>query len=118
MKKNAESKRKTITIDITDWYDRLKDISKNEIRSIEEQCRFFIKNGIEGRFDTTTITYVDRTRPSITTWPNTSPLWGTGYSGDTNVMYCGNSFENKSSRDEYSVDCELNKTTGLYETKD
>ena len=132
MKKTVEKKRKTITIDITDWYDRLKEISQREIRSIEEQCKFFIKKGIDGNGDITTITYIDRTAPSITTWPAQNPLWDTSagnrsnvnvarpFSDDT-VVYCNNDASDASatvsSKVGSAVDCELNKATGCYEGK-
>ena len=47
-KKSTKDKqvRHTITIDITDCYDRLKSISQSEFRSIEGQCRYFINKGI------------------------------------------------------------------------
>lgn len=46
--KNTENakKRRTITIDITDCYERLSEISEAAIRTVEEQCRYFIKEGI------------------------------------------------------------------------
>ena len=127
MKKAVEKKRKIITIDITDWYDRLKDISQREIRSIEEQCKFFIKKGIDGNGDITTITYIDRTAPSITTWPSQTPLWATS-AGDTSnvarpfsddtVVYCKNDASaTVSSKVGSAVDCELNNATGCYEAK-
>ena len=134
MKKTVEKKRRTITIDITEWYDKLKEISQREIRSIEEQCKFFIKNGIDGN-NTTTITYIENPHPSISTWPSTwpstnPPLW-TCEAGKTNVtnpfnddtvMYCntncGNSSTTASNRSESEVDCELNKKTGCFEAKE
>ena len=117
MKKTVEKKRKTITIDITDWYDSLKDISQREIRSIEEQCKFFIKKGIDGNGDIIT----------ITTWPAQTPLWATS-TGDTSnvakpfsddtVFYCKNDASTTvSSKVGSTVDCELNKSTGCYEAK-
>ena len=127
MKKTDEKKRKTITIDITDWYDRLKEISQREFRSIEEQCRFFIKKGIDGNGDITTISYIERTAPSITTWPAQNPLWATS-AGDTSnvarpfsddtVVYCkNNAGATVSSKVGSVVDCELDKATGCYKAK-
>lgn len=134
MKKTDEKKKRTITIDITEWYDKLKEISQREIRSIEEQCKFFIKNGIDGS-NTTTIIYNENTYPSISTWPSTypsttQPLW-MGRTGKTNatepfyddtVVYCntnaGYSSTTASNRSESAVDCELNKKTGCFEAKE
>ena len=126
MKNTTEKKRKTITIDITDWYDRLKKISQREIRSIEEQCKFFIKNGIDGNGGITTISYIDRTAPSTTTWPflNLCTVSTVDASNaarpfsDDRVGYCKNDASvTTSSNVGSAVDCELNKATGCYETK-
>lgn len=39
--------KKTVELDITEWYDDLDMISSKEVRSIKEQIQFFIKKSIE-----------------------------------------------------------------------
>jgi len=124
MKKAVEKKRKTITIDITDWYDRLKDISQKEIRSIEEQCRFFIKKGIEGNYDNVTTTYFnyDWTKPNLI-WqlnPCTSESNASSIShSDGTAIYCSNNGKKSKSYASTgeAVDCEINDADGCYEVK-
>lgn len=55
--KNAD-KRRIVQIDITDIYERLKRKSNEEIRSVEEQCKFFIKKGLDSDYTIPSITYI------------------------------------------------------------
>ena len=57
--KNRKVERKIISIDITDIYDKIKKTAQEEIRSVEEQCKFFIKKGLYGISDSSKITYVN-----------------------------------------------------------
>jgi hypothetical protein len=71
MKKEFKSKKtmkRTVTIDITEMYDRICDIAKDECRSVEEQCRYFIKKGMDAPIVTTTIT------APINQWVSDSPF--------------------------------------------
>jgi hypothetical protein len=109
METKRETKRKTITLDITEWYDSIKEISKREVRSIEEQCRYFIKKCVDaGGFDTTTITY----QPNV----SVSPLWirsnTPDFTHDSNTVYCSATGENAASN---VVDCEC--VSGVYQAK-
>lgn len=90
-KQNGKSVKKTakkiVHIDITDIYEKLKKKSEDEIRSIEEQCKFFIKEGLDLITDRsiTHITYTQQPRYDDDGWnrPITTPSypspWTTNY---------------------------------------
>ena len=114
--KKMEKKKKTITIDITDWYDKIKELSQREIRSIEEQCKFFIKQGIEYAGGFTRITYIGETSPSISSWVTTNPCGNSNASRaftDDDVTY----HSTGTSKSDLFVNCEQNPITGLFEQK-
>lgn len=112
------SAKKTITIDITEWYDKIKEISKKEIRSIEEQCRFFIKNGIESKCDNTFYANIEY-RPPVTASPyKWEPYLSKPYP-DSSYVYCNATASNEkcfsaSNQKCDTVDCELDSDTGVY----
>ena len=79
-KNGRKTERKIVSIDVTDIYEQLKKRSEEEIRSVEEQCKFFVKKGLdEIHTPTTTITYIQHpewgnywdmnTTPSIPSCP-------------------------------------------------
>lgn len=55
------TERMLVTIDVTDIYDAIAKKAKDEVRTVEEQCRYLVKKGICGP---DTVSYVS--------W-NTSP---------------------------------------------
>ena len=132
--KSAKSKkveRRIISIDITDIYERLKKKSEEEIRSVEEQCKFFIKKGLgEICSFPTTITYIQQpswrddwdrnttpSRPSYPTYPSYPYVW---CNADKNSYASATATtSNSNTKAEFSAQCEdvsLNAKTGMYET--
>lgn len=118
-KNEKSSIKKTITIDITEWYDKIKEISKKEIRSIEEQCRFFIKNGIENKCENSFYANIEY-RPSIISSPykwEPEPL--SKQFPDSSYVYCNSTATNDSGNSTVNskcqaVDCEFDSETGVY----
>ena len=130
--KSKKVERRIISIDITDIYERLKKKSEEEIRSVEEQCKFFIKKGLDEICSSpTTITYIQQpawrdnwdrnttpSRPSYPTYPSYPYVWcGT----DVNSYATATAeTSNSNTKAEFAAKCEdvsLNAKTGMYETK-
>ena len=130
--KSKKVERRIISIDITDIYERLKKKSEEEIRSVEEQCKFFIKKSLDEICSSpTTITYIQQpawrddwdrnttpSRPSYPTYPSYPYVWcGT----DVNSYATATAeTSNSNTKAEFAAKCEdvsLNAKTGMYETK-
>ena len=62
--KNGSETRKTVEVDVTEWFHTLSEIAKKECRTVVEQCRYFIKQGIEG---------VPQSRYGIVTYSTNDP---------------------------------------------
>ena len=122
--KSKKVERRIISIDITDIYERLKKKSEEEIRSVEEQCKFFIKKGLDEICSSpTTITYIQQPAWKDDLNRNTTP-------SRPSYLWCGtdvNSYatataetSNSNTKAEFAAKCEdvsLNAKTGMYETK-
>lgn len=126
--KSKKVERRIISIDITDIYERLKKKSEEEIRSVEEQCKFFIKKGLDEICSfPTTIKYIQQpslrddwdrnttpSRPSYPTYPSHPCVWSVT---DVNSYATATAeTSNSNTKAEFAAKCEdvsLNAKTGM-----
>ena len=127
MKTKNKEKRRTVTIDVTEVYDRLSERAKKDIRTLEEECRFFILKGLDGP-DVTTVTYIQNPQTWDRAWgdfnvtpsypPHTrtypwNPCSDRPYCNDTSVGHTDTAW---ASTDD-SVDTRFNGKSGCYEAE-
>lgn len=72
--KPKKPEKKVVSIDITELYEELKKKADSEVRSVEEQCKYFIKQGLGKVSDSvTTVTYVQQ--PTYVPTPRNNYPW-------------------------------------------
>ena len=72
--KPKKPEKKMVSIDIIDLYEELKRKADCEVRTVEEQCKYFIKQGLGKVSDSvTSITYVQQ--PTYVPNPRNKHTW-------------------------------------------